>query len=146
MHIYKFQKVGEHKSNKSPSCGANMYFSSCSFRGQKLNSNDFFWCVDMAIWRDFIVGVRKRSFLFSKHFDIRGVVPMFYLKVCDHIDIYIYIYICIRECSTKEKKTTTTTTITAWCRGNVENNGSSNQRRHTQGRDKMRPSTLMLWE
>ena len=25
-------------------------------------------------------------------------------------------------------------------------NGSSNQRRHTQGREKMRPATLMLWE
>ena len=31
-------------------------------------------------------------------------------------------------------------------RGGVENNGSSNQRRHTQGQEKRRPRQLMSWE
>ena len=48
----------EHPSAAKP----NMFFFS-SFWGLKPSSNDSFWCVDMAIWRDFTVGVQKRRFM-----------------------------------------------------------------------------------
>ena len=39
--------------------------------------------------------VSGKVVLWSKHFDIIILVPMFYLKLCNHIYIYIYIYIYI---------------------------------------------------
>ena len=37
-------------------------------------------------------------FPWSKHFDIRMLGPMFYLKLCNHIYIYMYIYTYVCMC------------------------------------------------
>ena len=76
----------------------------------------------------------------------QSLVSMFYLKVCTHIyyiyihiHIYIYIYIYIYKVERAG-----TNNYYNWGRGGSKKSVSSNQRRHTQGREKRTPSSLML--
>ena len=53
----------------------------------------------------------------SKHFDIRSLAPIFYLKLCNYI--YIYIYTCIAKSLINKKGILLQPC--SWCRGGVEN-------------------------
>ena len=84
--------------------------------------------------------VSGKVVLWSKQFEIRVLVPMCYLKLCSHMYINIYGRMVTNNNSNNYNDRAPGAT------GGSKESGSSNQRRHTQGWEKRRPSTLMLRE
>ena len=74
-----------------------LFFELQTLANDRINHLDFDSKVEM------YVRVQKGG-LFSDHFDIRISVPMFYLKVCSHISIYIESY--RKQNDSKQKKLT----------------------------------------
>ena len=88
---------------------------------------------------------RKGGFMVEtlSHQNVEISYNYIYIYIHTYIYIYIYtdIYILMRSRMVNENKKLQPC---SWSLGGLTTSSSSNQRRHTQGREKSRTSTLML--